>query len=538
LAHYIELAYLLSFTMPKKFRDKIKHSAQSFRRNAPKEGRGGKGTWGNPLDDMKFVERPPKAALDKHDPNFVDNDRRDIDEWEEAVWLAEHEDFGDFFEEFENEPQQPTVTDAEELALKLETVIVDALNSIVREEKTPQEAYADIIPRGGHLENGGGTVITKQVIAMITVNEENYAPLADALNIFVNDLKIVTIRDIDHAFVDALSRPNLEKAIRLRDFAALLHDYQLFTEDKVHILTSFSEIDDQREYLRGVKEEIRNFVAEFYTSQDFEEVVRCIHALEYRFYQYEAVKILINGSMDRDNKARELASKLLGHIDVFDGLAVRRGLEILIERIDDLNKDVPDATGMLACFIARCISDEAIPPSFISEVSVQIGCATKTAIYGLQKVQHLLNMQMSAQRLTRVWGPGRGRNLDEIKDSMGGMIKEYLSNTDLNEIARSLVELAEPNFLHEFVKQAIIKGTDLGNTAPESIKELLILLLEKNIISPYQVSLGLRRLYTKLDNYKIDSPALPEVLERTKDALLPHLGEHIVAITANTASEI
>lgn len=521
--------------MPKKFRDKIKHSAQSFRRNAPKEGRGGKGTWGNPLDDVKFVERPPQAALDENDPNYDDNSKV-IDEWEQAVWLCEHEDFGDFFEEFEDE-QTPTLT-ITDLAISLENVVVAALNAIVREEKTPQEAYADIIPRGGQLEAGGGTVITKQIIDMISINEENYAPLAAALDVFVNVLEIITIRDIDHAFVDALSRPDAEKAIRLRDFASILFDYQLFTEDKVNILTSFSEIEDPKEYLVGVKGEIRAFIAEFFTSQDFEEVVRCIHALDYRFYQYEIVKILINGSMDRDNKARELASQLLGHIDVFDSLAIRRGLEILVERIDDLNKDVPDATGMLACFIARSISDEAIPPSFISEISVQIGCATKTAIYSLQKVQHLLNMQRSAQRLARVWGPGRGRPLDEIKTSMSGMIKEYLANNDLNEVARSLVELAEPNFHHEFVKQAVIQGTDEGNDAPKLITVLLKLLLEKNIITSYQVCLGLRRLYTKLDNYKIDSPSLPTVLDKTKQDLLSLLGDDVVSITANTQSEL
>ena len=60
-----------------------------------------------------------------------------------------------------------------------------------------------------------------------------------------NKYIFIVFTEIDHAFVDALSRPNSEKAIRLRDFATMLYDYQLFTEDKVNILTSFSAIDDQ-----------------------------------------------------------------------------------------------------------------------------------------------------------------------------------------------------------------------------------------------------------------------------------------------------
>ena len=67
--------------------------------------------------------------------------------------------------------------------------------------------------------------------------------------------------------------------------------------------------------------------------------------MKFPFYQYEVIKILISTSMDRDNKCRELASKLIGTPNVFDYLAIRRGLEILLERLDDLNKDMPGWKG-------------------------------------------------------------------------------------------------------------------------------------------------------------------------------------------------
>lgn len=520
--------------MPKKFRDKMKHSANSFRRNAPKEGRGGKGTWGNPMDDVKFVEKPPQAALDENDPNFDDNDEQAIDEWEEAVWLAEHEEYDDYFEEFDD-ARPMTVTD---LAINLENVITEALKSVVLGEKDANEVYYDIIPAGGTLESGGGTVICKRVLSMVAMNDEHDEVLAQTLEIFQNSLNIISIRDIDHGFIEALASPNKDVAIRLRDFALILQEKGLYSEEKIGSLAAFAELEDPSQFLKDLKSNIKLFINEYFTSQDIDEAIRCTHDLQFRFYQYEVVKVLVNMSMDKDDKSRELASQLLGCCDAFDTLAVRRGLEILLERLDDLNKDVPDATGMLACFIARCISDEAIPPRYISEVSVQISCATTTAIHCLQKVQHLLNMRQSAQRLARVWGPGRGRPLSEIKQSMSGMLSEYISNTDLNELARSLVELAEPNFHHEFVKQSIIKASDSGAEAVATVQTMLEMLLEKNIVDPYQVVLGFRRLYTNLDNYKIDSPNLPSVFHSTKELMEPLLGDMVVHITSNSQAEI
>merc|ERR1719266_1621028 len=100
--------------MPKKpasKSDKIKHSANAFRRNAPKEGRGGKGTWGHPMDDIEFMENPPLVAIDSNDPNYVPDENPDdaeFDAWEEAVWHADHETFDAYFDDYVEPVAPPT----------------------------------------------------------------------------------------------------------------------------------------------------------------------------------------------------------------------------------------------------------------------------------------------------------------------------------------------------------------------------------------------------------------------------------------------
>jgi len=49
-----------------------KRSAQGVNGQPKKSGQGGKFTWGGPLDDAALDESP--AALDKNDPNYVDED--------------------------------------------------------------------------------------------------------------------------------------------------------------------------------------------------------------------------------------------------------------------------------------------------------------------------------------------------------------------------------------------------------------------------------------------------------------------------------
>ena len=77
-------------------------------------------------------------------------------------------------------------------------------------------------------------------------------------------------------------------------------------------------------------------------------------------------------------------------------------ITILLERLDDTTKDVPDAVKMLACFISRAIVDESLYPLYLTEANL-ITEGQLLATRCLQKCHYLINLKFAAQRLQRVF---------------------------------------------------------------------------------------------------------------------------------------
>ena len=84
----------------------------------------------------------------------------------------------------------------------------------------------------------------------------------------------------------------------------------------------------------------------------------------------EIVALLVEEGCERNNADRELVSKLLlgfataagsWHATAGD---LRCGLNLALDRLDDLVLDTPDADHVIAKFIARAIADEVIAPAY------------------------------------------------------------------------------------------------------------------------------------------------------------------------------
>ena len=65
-------------------------------------------------------------------------------------------------------------------------------------------------------------------------------------------------------------------------------------------------------------------------------------------------------------------SKMLSELypDVLSTSVVGKGFERLFEVMDELEIDAPSARDVTAVFVARCVVDEIIPPSFLSDVVI------------------------------------------------------------------------------------------------------------------------------------------------------------------------
>jgi len=283
--------------------------------------------------------------------------------------------------------------------------------------------------------------------------------------------------------------------------------------------------------LAEFKRRVTETLDEFFSSEDVEEALRTIKELGCEDYHYELVKRSISMGMDRKERERELVSKLLSAASMPPNAdsqpllnlnQLGKGFERLMEFIDDLEIDAPGATDMAAAFLARAVVDEILPPAFLADpVVVGIGGDV------VQLTRLILSQEHQYSRVERIWGPGDGRPVKELKIAMDQLLSEYLLSGDLIEAARCTRELASPHFHHELVKRAVVLVLDKPEGEQLKMSRLLKDLHACEILSPTQVLQGFDKLRGPLlAELKLDSPQAGVVIEALfklaeSDGLLP-----------------
>jgi programmed cell death protein 4 len=171
---------------------------------------------------------------------------------------------------------------------------------------------------------------------------------------------------------------------------------------------------------------------------------------------------------------------------------------------------------MVASFLARAVVDEVLPPKFLSEQN-----NSRPGDPVVEKAVSLLSREHCNARLEKVWGPGDGRPVAELKVEMDQLLQEYLMSRELDEAARCVKELEAPHFHHELVKRGVKIAMELdGNAANkhhelsnmDAMAALFAFLVRNAIVSEYQVSKGVARLHALLPDLSLDVPAAPKLL--------------------------
>lgn len=178
---------------------------------------------------------------------------------------------------------------------------------------------------------------------------------------------------------------------------------------------------------------------------------------------------------------------------------------------------------MIACFLARAVVDEVLPPAFLSnENNNRPGCLV------IEKAIGLLNREHSTARLERIWGPGDGRSVDELKAEMKQLLQEYLLSRELDEAARCVKELECTYFHHELIKRGVVIAMELEGSAEENLDAmaaLFVFLVDNAIVSEHQVQKGLSRLHAALPDITLDVPSAPELLKMFEDMLTQNMSK-------------
>jgi len=257
---------------------------------------------------------------------------------------------------------------------------------------------------------------------------------------------------------------------------------------------------------------------EYFDSGDVNEYILSVQELKCKEYHLELIKRIISLSCDEGPRERELTSRLLTciHHSLLSDKEMEDGFNQLLDSLDDLEIDIPDAKGMVGTFLARAMVDEVLPPSFLSSKSVQENSVLDVAM-------KLLSREHCAARLEKVWGPGDGRPVEELKLVMDQLLKEYLLSRELDEAARCVRELNVPHYHHELLKRGVkiameedgANSKKSSQTGPsiDAMAALFAFLVTNAIVSEFQVAKGLRKLKKILEDLKLDVPEAPTMLE-------------------------
>eukprot|EP00574_Skeletonema_japonicum_P003941 CAMPEP_0201723216 /NCGR_PEP_ID=MMETSP0593-20130828/7345_1 /ASSEMBLY_ACC=CAM_ASM_000672 /TAXON_ID=267983 /ORGANISM="Skeletonema japonicum, Strain CCMP2506" /LENGTH=467 /DNA_ID=CAMNT_0048214293 /DNA_START=475 /DNA_END=1878 /DNA_ORIENTATION=+ len=269
--------------------------------------------------------------------------------------------------------------------------------------------------------------------------------------------------------------------------------------------------------LTEFKIRVSDAVREYFDSSDADEVVRCIDEMKCREYHPEVVKRAISLGLDAGPRERELISRLLAclHPNPLSDDCLELGFEVLLDSMDDLVIDIPDAKAMVGSFLARAVVDEVVAPAFLSNRnnSHPGDCVVEKAV-------QLLSREHCTARLEKVWGPGDGRPVSELKNAMDQLLKEYLLSRELDEAASCVRELKAKHFHHELVKRGVKiameeDGRDHASKSSslDAMAALFKFLVQNSIVSEFQVAKGVQRLEKILPDLKLDVPAAPGMLD-------------------------
>jgi programmed cell death protein 4 len=222
------------------------------------------------------------------------------------------------------------------------------------------------------------------------------------------------------------------------------------------------------------------------------------------------VKKLINKSIDLETNHRELASRLLSELypECLSSNMIGKGFERLFEIVDEIEIDAPDARNILATFVARAVVDEVLPPAFLTDSVV---CNLGGEIIDHAKL--MLSRDHAGAKLERIWGPGDGRPVEELKIAVDQLIEEYLVSSDLEEAERCLRELHALQFFHEVIKRAITISMDKSAEEQLKISKLLAYLSFTRLLTQDQAVKGFNRLFGKLSDLILDVPLAKPILE-------------------------
>ena len=284
--------------------------------------------------------------------------------------------------------------------------------------------------------------------------------------------------------------------------------------------------DGKSDVIADYKKKAETIIDEYFNSSDIDEAWTSVEKLDAPVFEHFFVKRLITLAMDRAHREKEASATLLSALypSALSGAQIQRGFVRLVEAVDDLSIDVPDAAETLGMFIARAIIDDILPPSFPDTVAAMSTCESKKAQEALLLAHGHLSGPGHIDRVLHAWGDFDKSPLDAAKAQIKTMLDEYLITNDVSETRRCLHDVHMPFFHHEFVKQALTMALE----APKECNTVAVLLgllkvlADSAELSASQISKGFIRVDGRIEDLSLDVPNAKEKFEHIKEICVAH----------------
>jgi len=531
---------------------KAAHSQHPESLKTKRQGSGKYG-WGDPMDDLKYLNQDSQPATNPNDPNY--EEEQNINDVEQMQDMEQQESLETQFTEDYFQNFQSDVESLSAFKIKVEDLVNDYLYN--KDEDKFVTSLNEL-----NCSNFFNQVPKVLLWTVISSKKQEHFPATRTLLMHLRSTGTVSKIQLESAFrrlfhrLNELSMINQNAYIILVDFGEYCVARNLMDEEFLNQLKKQTEFAKDPQRIERLKKHICEIIAEFFSSGDIDEAIRCISEMDTPFYNHEVVKRIISIAFDKGNRERELTSlflaKCVGDGDNDDYPIPRKNCElgfiILLQRVEGLYKDVPDVLELLSSFIGRAIIDEVLPPSFVNNVDL---LQTDMGYAVINHVKHLLSGPRHSDQLLNVWGANSSKSIESMKKAIKNIIKEYLISRELDEALTAIQELNIPMFHHEIIKQLIPAVADYyvakdllqqqpSNTItikklniPKEITDkaiqiqlavdLISTALEHNIMAIEQVNGGFKRLRERMDDYKLDSPLIAKyyqcIVDQFKDLI-------------------
>lgn len=347
--------------------DRHSHSGTDGR---PKKGGcGGKGTWGGLLDmdDNHFI--------DSNDPNYSSSEENDKSVRKVCPRFEEYKKKAAIIVEeyFATDDVVSTANELKDLEMaSYSYYFVKKLISMAMDRHDKEKEMAAVLLSSLYAD----VIDPRQVYKGFRKLVES----ADDLIVDIPDTVDVLALFIARAVVDDILPPAfLKKEMDALPSGSKGIDVIKRAEKGYLSAPLHAEIIERRwggsrnKTVEDVKGKIDNLLVEYAVSGDKKEAIRCINDLKVPFFHHEIVKRAIIMAMERKKAEGKLLDllKTASEECLINSSQISKGFTRIIDTIDDLSLDIPNAKELLQSLISKAASEGWLCASSLKAVSFQ-----------------------------------------------------------------------------------------------------------------------------------------------------------------------